>query len=45
MEDTTKNIYEGDRWGDTGSYHPSPIGHKVWAEHIIKNIEEHNGKD
>ena len=44
MEDT-KNIYEGDRWGDTGSYHPSPIGHKVWAEHIIKNIEEHNGKD
>jgi len=39
------NIYEGDRWGGTGSYHPSPLGHRVWAEHIIKHIEKHNGKD
>jgi hypothetical protein len=39
------NIYEGDRWGGTGSYHPSPIGHKVWAEYILQHIEEHNGKD
>tara|TARA_Y100000361_G_scaffold150550_1_gene166424 strand:- start:32 stop:1063 length:1032 start_codon:yes stop_codon:yes gene_type:complete len=43
--ESNKNFYEGDRWGECGSYHPSPIGHKVWAEHIIKNIEEHNGKD
>jgi hypothetical protein len=39
------NIYEGDRFGNTGSYHPSPIGHKVWAEYILRHIEEHNGKD
>ena len=39
------NIYEGDRWRNTGSYHPSPLGHRVWAEYIIKHIEKHNGKD
>ena len=39
------NIYEGDRFGETSSYHPSPIGHKVWAEYILQHIEEHNGKD
>ena len=21
-------------------YHPSPIGHKVWAEYILQHIEE-----
>ena len=39
------NIYEGDRFGETSSYHPSPTGHKVWAEYILQHIEEHNGKD
>ena len=39
-----ENIYEGDRWGVTG-YHPSPLGHKVWANYILQHIEEHNGKD
>jgi hypothetical protein len=43
--ENTDNIYEGDRWGGTGSYHPSPLGHRVWAEYIIKHIKEHNGKD
>ena len=39
-----ENIYEGDRWGVTG-YHPSPLGHKVWANYILQHIEEHNGKN
>jgi len=41
MEDD-KNIYEGDRWGGTASYHPSPIGHKVWAENILHHMEKYN---
>ncbi len=36
--ESNENFYED-------VYHPSPIGHKVWAEYILRHIEEHNGKD
>ena len=44
--ESQENIYEGDRWGGTDCcYHPSPLGHEVWADYILQHIEEHNGKD
>ena len=31
--ESNENFYEN-------VYHPSPIGHKVWAEYILQHIEE-----
>ena len=33
--ESSENFYED-------VYHPSPIGHKVWAENILHHIEKYN---